>query len=94
MVMDQLAPLRAGGWLSYWNRTGDGLAWRLIIVVGTGNTPFKLVNADAEYQDVFFDAPLDKLADNTSFTANNSYYASVSLRKATGTIWPWGPSRR
>jgi hypothetical protein len=94
VVMDQLAPLRAGGWLSYWNRTGDGLAWRPIIVVGTGNTPFELINADAEYRDVFFDAPLDKLADNASFTANNSYYASVSLKKAAGTIWPWGPSRR
>ncbi|PKX91116.1 uncharacterized protein P174DRAFT_444884 [Aspergillus novofumigatus IBT 16806] len=65
-----------------------------VAVVGTGNTPFNLVNADAEYRDVFFDAPLDQLADNTSFTANNSYYASASLRKAVGIIWPWGPSRR
>ncbi|GFF62822.1 altered inheritance of mitochondria protein 6 homolog ARB_06966 [Aspergillus lentulus] len=94
VVMDQLAPLRAGGWLSYWNKTGDGLAWRPIIVVGTGNTPFELVNAGAEYRDVFFDAPLGQLADNASFTANNSYYASASLRKAAGTFWPWGPSRR
>lgn len=94
VVMDQLEPLRAGGWLSYWNRTGGGLAWRPIIVVGTGNTPFELVNADAEYRDVFFDAPLDQLADNASFTANNSYYASASLRKDAGIIWPWGPSRR
>lgn len=94
VVMDQLEPLRAGGWLSYWNRTGGGLAWRPIIVVGTGNTPFELVNADAEYRDVFFDAPLDQLADNASFTASNSYYASASLRKAAGIIWPWGPSRR
>jgi hypothetical protein len=94
VVIDQLEPLRAGGWLSYWNRTGDGLAWRPIIVVGTGNTPFELVNADAEYRDVFFDAPLGQLADNVSFTANNSYYASASLRKTAGIIWPWGPSRR
>lgn len=93
MVMNQLAPLRAGGWLSHWNSTGDGLAWRSIIVVGTGKTPFELINADAEYRDVFFDAPLDQLADDASFTANNSYYASASLKEVVGTIWPWGPSR-
>ncbi|KAH1844391.1 hypothetical protein KXX55_002750 [Aspergillus fumigatus] len=93
VVMNQLAPLRAGGWLSHWNSTGDGLAWRSIIVVGTGKTPFELINADAEYRDVFFDAPLDQLADDASFTANNSYYASASLKEVVGTIWPWGPSR-
>ncbi|THC89990.1 hypothetical protein EYZ11_010549 [Aspergillus tanneri] len=33
VVMDQLAPLRASGWLLYWNRTGGGLAWRPITVL-------------------------------------------------------------
>ncbi|KAE8154643.1 hypothetical protein BDV25DRAFT_135811 [Aspergillus avenaceus] len=93
VVMDQLAPLRAGGWLSYWNKTDGKLSQRPITVVGTGNAPFELITADPEYRDIFFDAPLDQLADNTSFTAENSYYASVSLKKAVGTIQPWGPSR-
>ncbi|RHZ45937.1 phosphatidylinositol-specific phospholipase C/glycerophosphodiester phosphodiesterase family protein [Aspergillus thermomutatus] len=62
-----------------------------VTVVGTGNTVFDLVVAE-EDRYVFFDAPLNDLAQNSTYTLENSYYASVSLKKAVGVVWPWGPT--
>ncbi|RHZ70729.1 hypothetical protein CDV55_107215 [Aspergillus turcosus] len=62
-----------------------------VTVVGTGNTVFELVVAE-EDRYVFFDAPLNELARNSTYTLENSYYASVSLKKAVGVVWPWGPT--
>lgn len=97
-VVAQLEPLRARGWLSY---VQDGVRHDgPITVVGTGNTPFDQVIANATYRDVFFDAPLkdmweDPDADDSddsnseqTFTYNstNSHYASVSFGKAVGSV--------
>lgn len=63
-VSDQLEPLRERGYLSSFN----GTSWTQgpITVVATGNAPFKNVVASAPYRDIFFDAPLDQLADTVN----------------------------
>ncbi|KAL2266349.1 hypothetical protein VTJ83DRAFT_5701 [Remersonia thermophila] len=83
-VMQQLAPLRDRGWLSYYE---DGqFHQQPITVVGTGNTPFDQIVSLQPRRDAFFDAPLDKL-ENSPFNWTNSYYASVSFWKAIGAVW-------
>lgn len=62
-VSAQLSPLRERGYLTYFN--GTDVIEGPITVVGTGNTPFDLLVANTTYRDIFFDAPLDQLA-NTS----------------------------
>lgn len=60
-VVSALEPLRSRGYLSH--RNGSQTVSRPIIVVGTGNTPFDLVNSTASnpHQDIFFDAPLEEM---------------------------------
>lgn len=83
-VMEQLAPLRERGWLSY---IENGEHHRgPITVVGTGNTPFDQIIANSTYRDAFFDAPLDRLGDS-AFDATNSYYASTSFWSSVGPVW-------
>jgi hypothetical protein len=60
-VSAQLSPLREKGYLTHFN--GTDVIQGPITVVGTGNTPFDLVVANTTYRDIFFDAPLDQLAD-------------------------------
>ncbi|EAW14465.1 uncharacterized protein ACLA_075030 [Aspergillus clavatus NRRL 1] len=60
-VTAQLSPLRERGYLTYFN--GTGIVNGPITVVGTGNTPFNLVTANSTYRDIFFDAPLNLLAE-------------------------------
>ena len=54
-------------------------------MVGSGNTQFSDVLLNDTYRDIFFDAPLQSLS--PEYTTENSYYASVSLKNAVGTIW-------
>lgn len=58
-VRQQLEPLRAKGYLSFWD--GDKFNSRAVTAVGTGNTPFDLIVEDKNYRDLFFDAPLDEM---------------------------------
>jgi len=81
-VVEQLKPLRSRGWLS--NFDNGEVSIRAITVVGTGETPFEEVVARATSRDVFFDAPLDKLASDDRYNSTNSYYSSVSLIDAVG----------
>jgi hypothetical protein len=100
-VVSQLSPLRDRGYLSYYD--GTNLVNGPITVVATGNAPFDLLIANSTHRDIFFDAPLDKMADeqqqsitesssskrDSTFAADNydltnSYYASVSYKKAVG----------
>jgi len=60
-VHSQLEPLRAKRYLTYWN--GEVLVEGPITVVVTGNAPFDRVIANTTYRDMFFDAPLDLLAE-------------------------------
>lgn len=66
-VQAALEPLRAQGYLTRSN--GSEMIPGPITVVGTGNTPFDLVNSDTSnpHHDIFFDAPLDDMYE----TANN-----------------------
>lgn len=96
-VHSQLNPLRESGYLTYYN--GSDIINGPITVVGTGNTPFNRVAESSTYRDIFFDAPLDRLVDDVdrveagtrmdddTFNITNSYYASVSFKKAVGTPW-------
>ncbi|OJK01395.1 hypothetical protein ASPACDRAFT_51268 [Aspergillus aculeatus ATCC 16872] len=58
-VQAQLQPLRAGGFLSYYN--GTAVVERPVTVVATGDVPFHRLVANTTYRDVFYDAPLDQL---------------------------------
>ncbi|KAL8652015.1 MAG: hypothetical protein Q9226_004444 [Calogaya cf. arnoldii] len=57
-VLSALEPLRSRGHLTY--RNGTQTVNRPITVVGTGSTPFSLVESDLAnpHHDIFFDAPL------------------------------------
>ncbi|KAK2065756.1 hypothetical protein LY76DRAFT_600134 [Colletotrichum caudatum] len=83
-VVRQLQPLRERGWLT--KVVNGKIHYGPITVVGTGNTPFELVAKNSTHSDTFFDAPLLKL-DSRDFNPTNSYYTSVSFKKAVGTVW-------
>jgi hypothetical protein len=63
-LLDQLAPLRERGYLTYFD--GSSVVERPITIVVTGNAPFQLLTANETYRDVFFDAPLEEMADRSS----------------------------
>lgn len=95
-VLSALQPLRERNYLTHLN--GTQIIHGPITVVGTGNTPFNLVASKESnpHLDVFFDAPLDEMwatnqeglrrsdAASETYTAMNSYYASVSFQKVIG----------
>ncbi|KAG8631335.1 hypothetical protein KVT40_000475 [Elsinoe batatas] len=66
VVRDHLAPLRDNNYLSHWN--GTHTTYQAVTVVATGNAPFNLITANETYRDIFFDAPLDKLALDSNLT--------------------------
>lgn len=98
-VLEHLEPFRSRGWLTHFN--GSAVVPGLITVVGTGNTPFDLLVANTTYRDIFYDAPLEELWGDdptpiteyetlligTKYTAENSYYASVSFQEEIGNLW-------
>ncbi len=96
-VLEHLEPFRSRGWLTHYN--GEAVIPGLITVVGTGNTPFDLLVANSTYRDIFYDAPLEELWADTpikdyqrplmseKYSANNSYYASVSFKNEIGDLW-------
>ncbi|TVY44668.1 Altered inheritance of mitochondria protein-like protein [Lachnellula occidentalis] len=85
-VNEQLESLRSKGWLTHWN-ISSGITWAPIIIVGTGNAPFDLLNSNNTYRDIFYDAPLDDIS-NPIYDNTNSYYASVSMARL-GKQWLW-----
>ncbi|KAM0804561.1 PLC-like phosphodiesterase [Usnea florida] len=98
-VLEHLEPFRSRGWLTHFN--GSAVVPGLITVVGTGNTPFDLLIANTTYRDIFYDAPLEQLwGDDPTpintldqvligmkYTAENSYYASVSFQREIGALY-------
>jgi hypothetical protein len=64
----ELTSLREKGYLSYFNSTA--VVRRPITIVATGNAPFELLTKNETYRDIFFDAPLDTLADTSSIWPN------------------------
>jgi len=83
ILRKQLEPFREKGWLSTFNPANEIFVQGPITVVGSGDTPFKEVLANP-IMDIFFDAPLHDLKEK--HTTHNSYYASIGLKKAIGSI--------
>lgn len=63
LLHDQLQPLREGGWLTHWN--GRDRVERPLTVVVSGAADFDLLVANNTYRDIFYDAPLDALEDES-----------------------------
>jgi hypothetical protein len=87
LVIEQLAPLRDGGWLSYWDEEAGALKTGAVTVIGTGNTPFSLVQSySTPHRDVFYDAPITAFASGSPGEYNTSsvVIASGSLASALG----------
>lgn len=83
-LLSQLQPLRDRDWLTYYN--GSVLHYGPLTIVGTGNTPFSLVQQNPTNRFIFFDAPLLSIADE-QYNTTNSYYASVEMKQAIGKLW-------
>lgn len=83
-VSSQLAALRSKDYLSYWD--GAEFQVRAVTVVSSGNTPFDDIITAGQPREILIDAPLDDLS-SRSYNATNSYYASVSFKKAVGRVW-------
>lgn len=81
VIQQQLQPLREHDWLTFWNSSTGSITHRPITVVLSGHAPFDLITANSSHRDVFYDAPLDDV-ENDKYSAENSYYASASFRKA------------
>ena len=84
VLVRQLKHLRERGWLSYFD--GERVIKGPLTIVGTGNTPFELIQKMGSDRFIFFDAPLND-ASNPAYTSSNSYYASARMRKAIGLVW-------
>jgi glycerophosphoryl diester phosphodiesterase len=83
VVVSQLQPLREKGWLTYYD--GEKVIQGPLTVVGTGHTPFELVQQNSTNRFIFFDAPLLDIS-NPAYNTTNSYYASVRMNKAIGRV--------
>lgn len=93
-VMEQLQPLREAGYLSYFD--GTKMHERPITVVASGNAPVHQIIKNETYRDIFYDAPLDRLAapqtvdeiltPRAEFGFSNSYYASVDFGQSIGRL--------
>lgn len=76
-VSSYLEPLRSNQYLTHFD--GASLVQGAITVVVTGNAPFEKVVANTTYRDMFFDAPLSKMAG----LASNLPKVSPSVYDAT-----------
>ncbi|TVY80381.1 Altered inheritance of mitochondria protein 6-like protein [Lachnellula suecica] len=84
IVLQLLEPLRSKGYLTTF--TNNTLTPGPITVVASGNAEYSDVVANSTYRDVFLDAPLATISD-PKYNTTNSYYASISLKQAIGTLW-------
>jgi hypothetical protein len=84
ILLSQLAPLRDKNWLTYYD--GETLHLGPLTIVGTGNTPFNLIQQNSTNRYIFFDAPLLSISDD-QYNTTNSYYASSALKPAVGRLW-------
>ncbi|GMF05202.1 unnamed protein product [Ambrosiozyma monospora] len=76
-VYAALEPLRAKGWLTTFDQETQTLIPGPVTIIGTGNTPLQRV-LDEVRRDIFFDAPLDSLTDESKFEENKVYTPEVS----------------
>ena len=88
---EQLSPFRQRGLLTSYN--GTAIVEGLITVVVSGLAPFDLVSANDTFLDVFFDAPLDELADISHAWPNpnrNSEHdrPTAQIPRQSSSHWP------
>lgn len=72
-------------WLTYWDNEKNKRVTGPLTIVTTGDAPFDEIVA-SPFNDVFYDAPLDKLTTDDRYNASNSYYASASLSNLAGKL--------
>jgi hypothetical protein len=84
VLLSQLQALRDRNWLTYFD--GKTLHEGPLTIVGTGNTPFELVQQNSTNRFVFYDAPLQSISE-PQFNTTNSYYASSNMKAAIGNMW-------
>jgi hypothetical protein len=77
IVSSHLQALREKNYLTHFN--GATLIPGPVTIVATGNAPFDLINANTTYRDIFFDAPLDKLVNDTPDTFSAQSLSPESL---------------
>lgn len=78
-----LEPLRRQGYLTSYSESTEQWQQGPIIVVGTGETPFDLVQADTNERIIFFDAPLHNITDER-YTREISPLASTDWATTVG----------
>lgn len=87
LVIKQLAPLRDGGWLSYWDKEAGAFRSGAVTVIGSGNTPFSQIQAySTPHRDVFYDAPITAFTSGSpgQYDTSTVVIASGSLASALG----------
>ncbi|KAH7009059.1 hypothetical protein B0J12DRAFT_791049 [Macrophomina phaseolina] len=80
-----LITFRMYGWLTRWDRERNARVAGPLTIVATGDAPFDEIVAST-HGDVFYDAPLEKLATNDRYNTSNTYYASGSLSGLVGKV--------
>ena len=83
VVSSHLEALREKNYLTYFN--GESLVTGAVTIVATGNAPFDLITANTTYRDIFFDAPLDKLSDETKTLASQSLSPEALIADSAST---------
>jgi glycerophosphoryl diester phosphodiesterase len=84
VLQAQLKAFRDKNWLTYYD--GTALHQGPLTVVGTGSTPFELVQQNSTDRYIFYDAPLRTISE-PQYNSTNSYYASTNLKAAIGRMW-------
>lgn len=84
VLLAQLQTFRDKNWLTY--HDGKTLNHGPLTIVGTGGTPFELVQQNSTNRFVFYDAPLQSIS-APQFNSTNSYYASANLKASVGMVW-------
>jgi hypothetical protein len=84
VLQTQLQKFRDNNWLTYYD--GTTLYQGPLTIVGSGNTPFELVQQNSTNRFIFYDAPLQSVS-QPQYNTTNSYYASANLKAAMGGLW-------
>jgi hypothetical protein len=84
VLQSQLQTFREKNWLTYYD--GTTLYPGPLTIVGSGSTPFELVQQNSNNRFIFYDAPLRSIS-QPQYNATNSYYASAKLKAAMGGLW-------
>jgi glycerophosphoryl diester phosphodiesterase len=84
VLQAQLQAFRDKDWLTYYD--GRTLHQGPLTIVGTGSTPFELVQQNSTDRFIFYDAPLQSVSE-AQYNSTNSYFASSNMKAAIGIVW-------